>query len=289
MKKICTTHGEYPGTKLKQNERYKRLYHFTSFETFMKIWLSGKLLFGNVQKVNDLQEADFPISTGNPQHWAVMQKFREMRLKYKQISLCMDYDSYIWGCMSTQMWAYYADKSQGICIELDFNKLTFPETCLHEPVKYRNVTNEVILDPKISTAKDINKFIRKNKKKIFFTKQFTWKGENEYRIVSNSDESLDISSAITCIYVTDTDTVEFDLLTNLVGDNTPIKRLKFIARSGLSIPVLTDARKDRESRNKTKNDKFQKSIQEQINDIIERCKDDETKSLLMPYIIIPEK
>lgn len=97
MKKIHTTHGIYPGTKLKQGERYKRLYHFTSFETFMKIWLSGKLLFGDVQKVNDLQEANFPVSTGNMQHWTVMQKFRKMRLKYKQISLCMDYDSYIWG------------------------------------------------------------------------------------------------------------------------------------------------------------------------------------------------
>ncbi|MBD5258384.1 MAG: DUF2971 domain-containing protein [Barnesiella sp.] len=289
MKKIHTTHGIYPGTKLKQDERYKRLYHFTSFDTFMKIWLSGKLLFGNVQKVNDLQEAAFPVSTGNMQHWAVMQKFRELRLKYKQISLCMDYDSYIWGCMSTQMWAYYADKSQGVCIELDFSKLNFPENCIHGPVKYRNVTNEVTLDPKISTAKDISKFILKNKSKLFFTKQFTWKGENEYRIVSNSDEALDISSAISCIYVTDTDTVEFELLTKLVGDKTPIKCLKFIARSGLSIPVIPDARNDRESRDKMKNDDFQKSMQEQINGIIESCKDDETKSLLMPYIIIPKK
>lgn len=200
MKKIYTPHGEYPGKKLNGEERYKRLYHFTSFDTFVKIWLYGKLLFGNVQKVNDLQEAHFPINTENKQHWAVMHKFRELRLNYKQISLCMDYDSYIRGCMSTQMWAYYADKSQGICIELDFTKLHFPETCMHGIVKYKNVTNEVTLDPNVSTSKDIQKFILKNKLKMFFTKQFTCKGENEYRIVSNSDEALDISDAISCLY-----------------------------------------------------------------------------------------
>ena len=288
MIKIHTTHGVYPGVKLKLNERYKRLYHFTSFDTFIKIWLSGKLLFGNVQNVNDLQEADFPVSTGNMQHWAVIQKFREMRLKYKQISLCMDFDSYLWGCMSTQMWAYYADKSRGICIELDYNKLNIPKECMHGPIKYRNVTNEVTLDPKISTTKDIHKFILKNQSKLFFTKQFTWKGENEYRIISDSESALDISDAISCIYVTDTDTVEFELLTKLVGDDTPIKRLKFIARNGYSIPVLTDARNDRIARDKVKRDKFQKSLQEQINDILNSCKDDESKSLLMTHIVIPK-
>lgn len=61
----------------------------------------------------------------------------------------MDYDTYIWGCMSTQMWAYYADKCQGVCIQLDYEKLAIPPTSFHAPVKYRNYTNGVVLDPKI--------------------------------------------------------------------------------------------------------------------------------------------
>lgn len=85
-----------------------------------------------------------------------------------------------------------------------------------------------------------------------------------------------------------TDTVQFDLLTKLVGDDTPIKRLKFIARNGLSIPILIDAREDRERRSKMKKDNFQQSMQGQINEIIANCKADETKSLLMPHIIIPK-
>lgn len=57
-----TSHGHYPGTKLIGKDRYKRLYHFTSFDTFVRIWLSGELLFGDVQKVNDLQESDFLLT-----------------------------------------------------------------------------------------------------------------------------------------------------------------------------------------------------------------------------------
>ena len=33
-----------PGQPLKGANRYKKLYHFTSFNSFVKIWLSKKLL-----------------------------------------------------------------------------------------------------------------------------------------------------------------------------------------------------------------------------------------------------
>ena len=281
---MITSHGKYPGTKLKGSDRFKRLYHFTSFDTFVKIWLSGKVLFGDVQKVNDLQESDFPVSATNPQHWAVMHKFRELRLQYRQICLTMDYDSYIWGCMSTQMWVYYADKSQGVCIQLDFDKLSFPPTALHAPVKYRNYTNGVELDHKLATTKDIRRFIVRNKTKLFFTKQFTWKGENEYRIVSDTDDALDISNAISCIYVSHTDSVSFDLLVKLIDGKVPIKRLKFLDRNGLSVPVLTDAINEKNERERYNKDVNQVYLSQQIREKIEECKDDENRSLLMPMI-----
>lgn len=284
MKRITTTHGHYPGTRLIGRDRFKRLYHFTSFESFVKIWLSGKLLFGNVQRVNDLQEVNFPVSAKNPQQWAVMQKFIELRLKYKQISLTMDFDTYIWGCMSTQMWAYYADKGQGVCIQLDYNKLPFSPTSFYAPVKYRECTNGIDLDPKISTIKDIKRFIKRQKSKIFFTKQFTWKGENEYRIVSDTDEFLDITDAISCIYVTNTESVNFEMLIKLINNKVPIRRLKFLDRNGLSIPVLTDAINERKEHDKYKNDINQIFLCQQIHDKIEECKGDENKSLLMPVI-----
>lgn len=36
MRKIYTSHGEFPGSKLVGKERNQRLYHFTSFDTFIK-------------------------------------------------------------------------------------------------------------------------------------------------------------------------------------------------------------------------------------------------------------
>lgn len=286
--KVFNSHGEFPGHKLKGKNRFQRLYHFTSFDTFVKIWLTGKLLFGDIQKVNDIQEADFPISTANMQHWAVMLKFKELRLKYRQISLCMDYDSYLWGCMSTQMWAYYADKSNGVCIQLDYSKLNIPSTCFHRPIIYRNYTNLVTLDPKIKSIADIKRFIKQNKNKLFFTKQFTWKGENEYRIVSDTELSIDISNAISAIYITDSSSITCELLEKLVNGKVPIKRIKFNPneRHNISIPVLTDAIEERNRNIKLLSDakSNQQTIMEQALDKLKECGNDESASLLMPYL-----
>ncbi len=34
MANIFTSNGRYPGTKIALKDKYKRLYHFTSFDTF---------------------------------------------------------------------------------------------------------------------------------------------------------------------------------------------------------------------------------------------------------------
>lgn len=288
--KIYNSHGEYPGQRLKGAERFKRLYHYTSFDTFVKIWLSGKLLFGQVKNVNDLQEADFSISTSNMQHWAVMHKFKELRLSYKQISLCMDYDSYLWGCMSTQMWAYYADKGNGVCIQLDYSKLNIPKTCFHRPIIYKNYANEVTLDKEIATTSDIRRFIKRNRNKLFFTKQFTWKGENEYRIISDIDKSIDISDAITAVYITNSNSITCELLEKLINGKIPIKRIKFnhSSKHNISVPVLTDAIDERRRNLKLLSDpkSNQQTIMEQVLEKLRECENDESASLLMPYLFL---
>ena len=273
------------GKRLKGVEKYQHLYHYTSFDTFVKIWLSGKLLFGDVQKVNDVQENDVDIYATNPQQWAVIMQFRRLRLAYKQISLCMDYDEDMLGCMSTQMWAYYAN-NKGVCIELDYSKLIFPSSCFHGIVRYRNYTNDVTLDPSIKSTCDLKRFIKKNHKKLFFTKQFTWKGENEYRIVSDNLDGLDISKAISAIYVLDSTSIQCSFLHKLVGDSVPIKRVKFSGRNGILKPKILDAVKEMEEREKQLSDPkgFHNSISRQVEKKLEECKDDEKASLLMPYL-----
>lgn len=109
-----TCNGKFPGTALTADEKRKHLYHFTSFDTFVKIWLSKELLFADVRKVNDLIEQTVEWNFSNMQKLPLAGAIEDGRYAYKQISLTMDYDSYLKGCMSSMMWGYYADKTTGV-------------------------------------------------------------------------------------------------------------------------------------------------------------------------------
>ena len=101
MKIVYNTNiGTFPGNKLKGVERYKRLYHYTSFDSFVKIWLSKSLRFSPVSNVNDIQEKVIEASISNPEQFELAKNFIAIRKSFKQVSFTMDYDSYFKGCMS---------------------------------------------------------------------------------------------------------------------------------------------------------------------------------------------
>lgn len=241
-----TCNGKYPGYELPVDEKRKHLYHFTSFDSFVKIWLTKELLFADVRKVNDLIEQTVQWNFQNPQKLPLMGAIEDGRYAYKQISLTMDYDSYLKGCMSSLMWGYYADKTNGVCIEFDFDKLPLSEDCLHAPISYiENVPISIDVPSDLSTRNDVERWIIENQSRFFFTKQSTWREENEYRIVSNSKRSLSIVDAITAVYVAryDSDTCKFVL--SLVNGDVPVLSLSFKDASGISIPRITDAAENR--------------------------------------------
>jgi hypothetical protein len=236
--------GKFPGSKLQGKDRYKRLYHYTSFNSFVKIWLTKSLLFSESKNVNDLQEAHDSISTQNWFQIPLIYACNDIKSEYRQISLTMDYDSYLQGCMSTMMWGHYGDRNHGVCIELDYDKLELPKTAKGGPVKYvKYLPKNVLLDPKIASIKDLRQFIRKNIKEIFFTKQICWKDENEFRIISDVDKSLDIANAITAVYLTDYESMECLLVEKLVNEVVPVKCLRYIENNkNIAIPILSDTK-----------------------------------------------
>ena len=61
----CTLNGEFPGKRLKGAKRYEKLYHYTSFESFVKIWLNKTLSFSPVTGVNYIQERKIEASVNN--------------------------------------------------------------------------------------------------------------------------------------------------------------------------------------------------------------------------------
>ena len=156
---ICIIRGEeslnYPGKPLSIETRRKRLYHYTSFNSFVKIWLTKTLKFGDITDMNDIFESNFSSQCHSIKEMEYMNLYHEEKKHYKQISLTMDYDSFIQGCMSPMMWGQYADKGNGVCIEFDYTKLKqhIKPTMLHDAVDYvdplpepPNITQEVAND-----------------------------------------------------------------------------------------------------------------------------------------------
>lgn len=286
MAKITITEsGVYPGYKLTGKDRYKKLYHYTSFDTFVKIWLSKQLRYSTVTNVNDIQEAESSASVPHPNQTAIIYAYHDIRQKYKQISFTMDFDSYMKGCMSPMMWGHYADKRKGVCIEIDYGKLNLPDTCFDAPVKYKQILNKSrFIDSKVITIKQIHQFIKRYKSDIFFTKQKCWSGENEYRIISAVDDYLDISNAITAVYLTSCDSTECLLTEQLVGDSVPVKFLHYIGSAGnKALPIISDTRSCRKQKETIINSprNFMFNYSNMAIKLYEQHKDDEDFVLLL--------
>lgn len=113
----------YPGRELSLDERKRRLYHYTSFNSFVRIWLTQKLKFGLVTDMNDTFENSPSVQCYTLDEMRLLDKYLKEKKRYKQISLTMDFDSYTQGCMSQMMWGQYGDKGKGVCIEFDYSKL----------------------------------------------------------------------------------------------------------------------------------------------------------------------
>ena len=138
--------------KLTGDERYKKLYHYTSFDSFVKIWLNQNLRFSPLSAVNDIQEVDFKTAVINSDRLDLCNRLNKHRLSYKQISFTMDYDSALKGCMSPMMWGLYADKRKGVCIELEYDKIKFPTGTLKDVVTYQKYVKwQNIVDERIET------------------------------------------------------------------------------------------------------------------------------------------
>ena len=275
------------GERLTGKNRYKKLYHYTSFDSFVRIWCTQFLKFGEVMGVNDIQEKDRPVTITNMQQLPLGPALNNMRNKtYKQLSFTMDFDTYLKGCMSPMMWGYYGGKCSGVCIELDFDKLKFPKDVIKGPVRYvKYLKRDLELPPNLETEKDLKIYVRMNAKEIFLTKQKSWSSENEYRVVCPDQDKLDISGAISAVYLTSYDSLECLMVEKLLENtNIPIQFLhyKSYGRDKLAVPVLTDTKTYREQIEKTKsnpNNTLAK-ISKQAEEHYKKHKGDENASLI---------
>lgn len=270
-----------PPHNLKGDERYKRLYHFTSFDTFVKIWQSKRLLFSPVTNVNDIKEAVWGVASNNPQQWPLYYAYNDIRNAYKQISLTMDKNSVVKGWMSPLMWGVYGDKRKGVCIELDYSELGFKDTMFKDIVTYEeNISPTIELDSQIATIEEVCSFIIKNRKRIFFTKQSDWSNEREYRIVSREDDYLDISQSITAVYLTSYESAECVMVEKLAGGQVPVR---YVRNKDDGTMESINAKSFREHRLFALNDQnnYLKKVFEQAQGLYLKHKDDAKACLLL--------
>lgn len=241
------------GKPLTGKDKYSKIYHTTSLNSFSRIWEKKRLKFSPVAGVNDVVERFRSISLANPRLLPMLFAMEDIMNAYKQISFTMDFNSTIKGYASPLIWGIYGDKGNGVCIELDYDKLNLPENCFHDIVTYENNVNKNIeLTNDIVSVKSLKSYIERNKNELFFLKDMCWCNENEYRIISDTHEYLDISNAITAVYIATLNESTFEKVDELLKDtNIKFGYVHFDKKSGTLFP--SDAREYKESINSAAN------------------------------------
>lgn len=183
------------------------LYHYTKFESSIRILSSGQLFLSSYSNCNDINESCGPtvISTGED-----LQEIWNILKYYVQVSFSMDTHC---GNMTKRgynipmMWGHYAENGKGVCLAFDkqkiFDAITSDDRLYSKEVEYSNVWNKNEINYEKITHGDAWKFICQAKDNIFFHKTMDWEHENEYRIIAFNDSeqrlTLDISDCVSGI------------------------------------------------------------------------------------------
>ncbi|MBO4611567.1 MAG: DUF2971 domain-containing protein [Bacteroidaceae bacterium] len=220
------------------------LFHYTRFESALKIISTKKLLFGDFSKMNDISESSREVYN---------ELAEEELKKYKSLSFTFDTKGKR-AFEIDSLWGYYGEKGNGACLVFEKNKIFkefnhFDDFHKRGKIQYlRNFTNALFLSAK--TRGEAVKEIETKYKDIFFTKSLDWTKENEYRLLTKNETLtlpfLNIEDAlvavILCLPLQNKvkDSYEYNLLKKLTG--VPILHY----HTSLGNKTLTDIASDEE-------------------------------------------
>lgn len=164
----------------------EKLYHYTRFESCMKIIRSNTLLFGRLKDMNDINELYRPLYSTNLS-CENAEKAQNLINKLQQISLTRDKKKMM-GFDIPSMWGHYGDKGNGVCLVFDkqklLNILSNNELILFKgEIKYRSSFHSSI-SVKYDKYGNIKPFSKNELKQFFFSKTKDWINEQEYRILA---------------------------------------------------------------------------------------------------------
>lgn len=213
---------------------HKLLYHYTKFESALKILSSRILLMNPLANMNDINEVEKYFYSHYTSFSYDERMYDELK-KYQILCFSKDKlvhnDNVIYGYNISSMWGHYANNYEGCCLMFDQESLIAKNRhiILHsEPVEYCGINNQCI-----NCDCDVNyipQHINDEYKKFFFTKTEDWSNEQEFRIVSkrNDDEDdrkkIDISDSLVGIIILDNQKLETSILKRICG-NIPVIEL----------------------------------------------------------------
>lgn len=164
------------------------LFHYTKFESALKIIATESLIFGNSKDMNDIAEVKRDVYGMIPT--CIIEKELD---KYKTISLTLD-DASCRGFSIDPLWGHYAQGGNGVCLVFDRGKLEkklkkqFGSKATIAPIKYLSNYSNAIFTEGV-TPLDVKKHIENSIEDIFFTKAIDWRYENELRILIKGNGS----------------------------------------------------------------------------------------------------
>ena len=220
------------------------LYHYTTVDSFVRIWVSQSLKFSEVKLQNDIFERakiislkgyvnDDEVSNVKDLLSKLTEKVFNQLQKFKQISFSIDSKDRL-GAFSPMMWGQYAKNERGVCIEFDSAKLLKSNKIYWKEIEYLKAipVNSIVFNGLVDDE-SINNLILTNKDLFFFTKYMDWEHENEFRVISNELDFLPITDAITKVYVYSSKGIGTDIVLKLLeGYNISVEFIELKCSKG---------------------------------------------------------
>jgi hypothetical protein len=167
----------------------KKIYHYTTFQTALKILKSKSLRFGRMNGMNDIHENDKQCFVDdNKEHLdsfssEVLEALQNELFKYRQISFSIDEEGKV-GFDLHQMWGLYADKGNGVCLVFDKDEL---ERKLDANIVSNKVSYNEQVDSYVVSISDgpnnVPDEVSSNVLNLFFHKRKEWEHEQEFRLI----------------------------------------------------------------------------------------------------------
>lgn len=182
------------------------LFHYTKYESFMKILEDLTLLPSSFGNLNDLNEGNVNNMNMNENFMVMYEAEKYINDQCYLLCFSQNYDIQGIGQEGTNhpaMWGHYAENSNGVCIVIDKEAFVQNNSGIlsshfyrFEDVEYNlfNTPNDDVINYKAKTAQE---FIKNNYKPLFFLKHKDWENEDEHRLfIMDYDGKLSIDGCI---------------------------------------------------------------------------------------------